>query len=107
MKPTRKTGKEPIMGPNGNSIGKLLDFWQWAHSDLVANTERGAIAEYLVACALGVQNNTRISWDKYDLLSPEGISIEVKASGYLQTWEQKQLSSITFGILLIVCKYSS
>lgn len=98
IKPTRRTGMEPIRAANGRIIGNLLDFWQWAYSDLVGNTERGAIAEYLVACALGIQNDTRISWDKYDLLSTEGISIEVKASGYLQTWDQKKLSSISFGI---------
>ena len=37
-------------------------------------------------------------WDKYDLLTPEGISVEVKTSGYIQTWEQEKLSNIVFGI---------
>lgn len=94
----RKTGEEPIQAVDGQPAGKLLDFWQWAYSDLVGNTERGAFAEYLVACAIGTQGGTRISWDKYDLLSPEGIALEVKSSGYLQTWHQKKLSSIVFGI---------
>lgn len=98
IKAGRKTGEEPIKAPDGQTIAKLLDFWQWAHSDLVGNTERGAIAEYLVACALGIRGGTRIPWDRYDLVSPEGIAIEVKASGYLQTWEQEKPSAIKFGI---------
>ena len=96
--PTRKTGEEPFKTVTGKEIGKLIDFWQWAHSDLIGNTERGAIAEYLVACALGIQNGIRISWDKYDLVSREGIAIEVKTSGYLQTWDQQKLSAISFVI---------
>ena len=57
------------------------------------NAERGALAEYLVACALGVADNVRVNWDKYDLLSPEGIAVEVKSSGYLQSWDQNELST--------------
>lgn len=97
IKTVRKTGTEPII-KNQDKISDLLSFWQWAYSDLVGNTERGALAEYLVACALGINKNCRTSWDKYDLISSEGVTIEVKTSGYLQTWEQNKLSSIQFGI---------
>ncbi|MDD5792635.1 MAG: hypothetical protein PUD22_08640, partial [Erysipelotrichaceae bacterium] len=31
-------------------------------------------------------------------LTPEGISVEVKTSGYIQTWDQDKLSNIVFGI---------
>ena len=75
-----------------------LDFWRWAYSDLLGNTERGAVAEYLVASALGISREDRISWNSYDLLSNEGIKIEVKASAYIQTWGQERLSDIRFGI---------
>ena len=50
--------------------------------DGMDNAERGALAEYLVACALGGGEGVRVNWDKYDLLSPEGIAVEVKSSGY-------------------------
>ena len=40
----------------------------------------------------------RQGWGSYDLLSPEGIKIEVKASGYIQSWQQEKLSSIRFDI---------
>ena len=76
----------------------MVDFWQWAYSDLMGNAERGTSAEYLVACALGIAHTVRISWDKYDLQTPDGISVEVKTSGYLQTWEQRTLSKLVFGI---------
>ena len=39
-----------------------------------------------------------ISWLSYDLLSPEGIKIEVKTSAYIQSWKQKAFSKISFGI---------
>lgn len=98
IKPTRKSGEEALLSPDGMQISSLADFWQWAYSDLISNAERGALAEYIVACALGVNNTTRTSWDKYDLLSKKGVAVEVKTSGYLQTWEQKELSKLVFGI---------
>ena len=39
-----------------------------------------------------------MNWDKYDLLFLEGIAVEVKSSGYLQSWDQDKLSSLGFGI---------
>lgn len=98
IKPKRMCGNEPLVTADGRTAGSLLDFWQWAYSDLVGNAERGALAEFIVACALGVQETERISWDKYDLCTKDGISVEVKTSGYLQTWEQKELSKLVFGI---------
>jgi len=88
---------QSVVNSNGQKIASLVDFWSWAYSDLMGNTERGILAEYLVACSLGIQKEARISWDKYDLLF-DGIKIEVKTSGYLQTWEQEKLSQISFGI---------
>ncbi len=38
----------------------------------------------------------RVGWDNYDVESPEGIRIEVKASAYLQSWAQRRLSAIRF-----------
>lgn len=98
IRPPKLTGAEPLTAPDGQQVSNLLGFWSWAYSNLIGNTERGALAEYIVACALGVQDKERISWDKFDLLSPEGTSIEVKTSGYIQTWQQEKLSTLTFGI---------
>lgn len=92
----KKTGQEEIIGDPKNR--HLVDFWQWAYSDLVGNTERGSVAEYLVALACGVDASTRISWDSYDLLLDNKIKIEVKSSGYLQTWKQRNYSKPVFNI---------
>lgn len=86
-----------IVGCDGEQLSTLTEYWKWAHSDLLGNTERGILAEYLVRLALYITGN-RLSWDKYDLLYKERIRIEVKSSAYIQTWGQKELSSISFSI---------
>ncbi len=91
-------GEKAIRNEDGETIAIVSQFWQWAFSDLIGNTERGALAEYLIACALGIQKKPRITWDSYDLKSPEGISIEVKSAAYIQTWGQSKLSDIVFNI---------
>ena len=91
-------GSESIISPIDQKVGELMDFWRWAYSDLVGNTERGILAEFIVACALEIEKLDRIQWDSYDLKSPEDIKIEVKSSGYIQTWLQEKLSSLSFGI---------
>lgn len=84
---TRKTGLEPIYDDKGKQISSVLEFWQWAYSDIIGNIERGHFAEYLVARALDAAKDTRVEWDKYDVLTNDDISIEVKSSGYVQTWQ--------------------
>ena len=86
-----------IVGCDGEQLSTLTEYWKWAHSDLLGNTERGILAEYLVRLALNITSN-RLSWDKYDLLYKERIRIEVKSSAYIQTWGQRELSSISFSI---------
>ncbi len=93
IKPTLLSGMERIT----DSVS-VNDYWRWAHSTLVDNAERGAFAEFLVKIAVGDKAETRINWDLYDILSPEGIKIEVKAAGYIQSWRQERLSTISFSI---------
>ncbi len=95
---TKKSGEEELIDPSGQPVAKLQDFWQWAYSDLIGNAERGLLAEYIVACALGLTDEGRVEWDKYDLKTKDGISVEIKTSGYIQTWGQQKLSSLQFGI---------
>ena len=98
MEVTPKTGNERF------SIGKkeleldLLGFWRWSASDLIANTGRGVLAEYIVANALGVADKLRADWEAFDLETLDGIKIEVKSSSYVQSWLQTKPSTITFGI---------
>jgi hypothetical protein len=74
----------------------VRDFWAWSMPDLRANTVRSVFAEYLVAKALGATQRPRIEWDAYDVITPEGMRLEVKAGAYLQAWEQSWLSTVTF-----------
>ncbi len=94
----RKTGDEHFSS-NGIEIDmSVSDFWQWAASDLISNAMRGILAEYIVASALGLTGGLRTEWDAFDLITENGVKIEVKSSAYLQSWHQAKLSSIKFGI---------
>jgi hypothetical protein len=96
MKVREKSGSEQF--ENADLEARLRDYWSWAHSDLSSNAERGKFAEYLVALAMHCANGVSEEWASYDLLSPEGVKIEVKTSAYLQTWAQNELSTIRFSI---------
>lgn len=56
------------------------------------------LAEFIVASTIDVLKNPREEWDAYDLITKEGLKIEIKSSAYLQSWEQTELSKIIFGI---------
>ena len=92
---TRKTGNEKFYSGKEELEFQLLDFWQWISSDVLNNTTRGLLAEYLVARALGLNDGLRVEWDSYDL-EFNGLKIEVKSAGYLQSWYQSKLTTIRF-----------
>lgn len=55
------------------------------------------IAEFLVASAIGIPTSgVRDSWAAYDLITADGLKIEVKSAAYLQSWAQKKASAIIF-----------
>ncbi len=93
-----KTGDEAFHKAGQPLDLKLIDFWRWSASDLVSNATRGILAEYIVACALGVAKGVRAEWDAFDLLTPSGVRVEVKSAAYLQSWSHKTLSKIIFSI---------
>lgn len=96
IEPSIRSESEEIL--SSNKSRKLVDFWRWAYSDLIGNTERGCFAEYLVAIACNIDHKVRISWNSYDLELDDGTKIEVKSSAYLQSWKQKEYSKPIFGI---------
>lgn len=76
----------------------VADFWGWSRSDLLDNTERGVLAEFIVAAALGIPGDgVREGWAAWDLTTLAGVRVEVKSAAYLQSWAQKGLSRISFG----------
>ena len=72
------------------------EFLAWAYDDLLTNTTRGVLAEYIVAKALGTLKKKRVEWDKYDL-RVDDFGVEVKSAAYVQSWGT-QPSTISFDI---------
>ncbi len=93
---TQLTGTENLFIEN-QSVAQVSDFWSWSGSNLLNNTYRGMLAEFIVARALDLDNITRVEWELYDLLYGE-TKIEVKSSAYIQSWEQEKLTSPRFDI---------
>ena len=77
----------------------MLDFWKWSVSDVLSNATRGRLAEFKVAMATNIDISiARNEWSPYDLVTPNGIKLEIKSAAYLQSWYQKALSGISFSI---------
>ncbi|MCY3824884.1 MAG: hypothetical protein OXG62_13575 [Nitrospinae bacterium] len=95
----KKTGSEHFRSGDSSLDFSVLDFWRWSASDLIGNTARGILAEYIVARALKISTDKEVrdEWAPFDLETPDGIKIEVKSAAYVQSWEQSRLSRISFG----------
>lgn len=87
---------------NGEHVGiNVLDYWKWAYSDLLNNTYRGILAEFLVYSSFkndSLTSQIRADWLPFDITSPSGRRIEVKSAAYLQSWTKENLSNIIFDI---------
>lgn len=96
----RLTGKEDFIFEKEKTGIKISDFWSWAYSDLLNNTYRGILAEFIVFSAISKNDssNIRVDWMPYDITSPSGRKIEVKSSAYLQSWIKEYYSEILFDI---------
>ncbi len=97
--PERLRGNERFSSRGSALKLTVLDFWAWSASDLRENTTRGILAEFIVAHAIGADTTgVRDGWAAVDLTLADGTLVEVKSSSYIQGWEQKALSRITYGI---------
>ncbi|MCC9071074.1 hypothetical protein LNQ49_05625 [Flavobacterium sp. F-65] len=97
IKAVLKTGEEKLTYNEKNLNFSLLDFWRWSVSDIVSNATRGRLAEFIVATAVNIDiKEIRDEWGAFDLETSENIKIEVKSAAYIQSWEQKKLSTISF-----------
>lgn len=91
------SGNESFRSAGAEIRCSVLDFWRWAYSDLNANVIRGAFAEFIVAVGLGMPlDKPRVPWAEVDLQADGMPSIEVKASAYVQSWDQEKPSVINF-----------
>ncbi len=94
-----KTGKEKLSDNGEDTQYDLLDFWRWSASDILSNALRGVFAEFVVGTALGLNlTQIRKEWDNFDLVSSTQMKIEVKSAAYIQAWQQKGYSEISFSI---------
>ena len=96
------TGNEEFTLHGASTGITVTDFWSWAYSDLLNNTYRGVMAEFLVYSSLNsstpLPTQMRADWLPFDVTSPSGRRIEVKSAAYLQSWEQDYYSKILFDI---------
>ena len=96
---TSKTGHENLAFDNSPIGYTLQDFWRWSLSDMLSNAARGRFAEFIVGTAIDLKvENLRHEWGAYDLITKDGIKIEVKSSAYIQSWKQAKFSVINFSI---------
>jgi len=95
---TRKDGSERFIDGSPMTL-RLSDFWAWSASDVVSNTQRGALAEFIVGSAIDadtIHDGVRQDWAAYDLQAGD-IPVEVKSAAYIQSWQQSDYSAISFG----------
>jgi hypothetical protein len=93
----QKSGCEPIRIGSKVLPVSLIDFWRWSYSNILGNTLRGHLAEFIVGYGLDCLSDVRQEWASCDLVKGN-IRIEVKSASYLQSWKQDKLSSIGFDI---------
>lgn len=79
-------------------ILSLNEFQNWAFGDSLDNTLRAIIGEFIVLKAVEAEAVHRLNWDGYDVLMRDGTKVEVKVSGYVQSWEQNHSSTLSFDI---------
>lgn len=78
----------------------IFDFWRWAYGNLLDNTKRGALAEYLIQKALALDTSgTQSDWEAFDI-TYKNNRIEVKSAAYIQAWNlnNDKYSDISFSI---------
>ncbi len=93
-----KAGDEAFRVGDEDVDFTIFNYWRWAHSDLLDNTARGVLAEFLVARALDSTCEPRHEWDAVDVRTECGLNVEVKSAAYAQSWPQCKPSQISFNI---------
>lgn len=99
IKAVKKSGDEPITYKHEELGYDIRDFWSWSASDILSNATRGVFAEFIVVSAIGFTDNSiREEWAAYDLVTENGIKIEIKSAAFVKSWYQKTASKISFSV---------
>lgn len=96
--PRLRKGREAFHVAGEAKNFALRDYWRWSGSDLLSNLQRGVMAEFLVAHALGTANEPRREWGPFAVRTRENHGIAVKSAAYWQSWHQPEPSAIQFDI---------
>ena len=98
--PTKLPSTQTFAGGEATNLNgaTILEYWQWAYSGTVGNTDRGNLAEFLVAKALAIATDVRNDWADFDLTTTDGTKIEVKSSAFVQSWKQVRIYPPRFSI---------
>ncbi len=98
MSKAQSTGSEAFTFAGAPEAFTLGDFWRWHATHLMSNITRGHLAEFIVANALGIHVSGPLpEWESHDLLF-EDKRIEIKASAYIQEWNQAVNTNPRFSI---------
>ena len=96
--PRLRRGREAFRVAGETADFALRDYWRWSGSDLLSNLQRGVLAEFLVARALGTTQEPRREWGPFAVRTCEGHGVAVKSAAYWQSWPQPEPSAISFDI---------
>ena len=96
--PHLRKGREAFRVAGETADFALRDYWRWSGSDLLSNLQRGVLAEFLVARALGTAKKPRREWGAFAVRTHEGHGVAVKSAAYWQSWPQAEPSAIGFDI---------
>ena len=77
-----------VSAPNWNNA-TVGEHWRWAYSNILENTGRGMLAQFIVAKAPGDSREAIDISAAYDVIALGGTEGEVKCAAYLQSWSQK------------------
>ena len=74
----------------------VADFWGWSLSDLLDNTERGVLAEFILAAALGIAvDGLREGWAAWELTTQRRLPPH-SATRHPHDWQCVLLSASGF-----------
>jgi hypothetical protein len=94
--PVKKLDGEELFKHTGDKYFSVVEFWRYGFSNLNSNVLRGALAEFLIENAIRdkTQIDVRNPWGDSDVVTDDGLKIEVKCCSYIQDWDQNDFSYI-------------